>query len=158
MRVEWWIILSVYALSTGILFFIPKNKIRLAVVAFLFKQIITFLIGLVVVELGLIEYPIRLFASINRTSFTYEYYAFPVTCALFTVWYPNNRGRFIQLGYYVGFTSILTIGEVIIEKYTDLITYIHWEWYISWITICCSFFITRLFCIWFFSKSADNLL
>lgn len=158
MRVEWWIILSVYVISTGILFFIPKNKIRLAVVAFLFKQIITFLIGLVVVELGLIEYPIRLFASINRTSFTYEYYAFPVTCALFTVWYPNNRNRFIRLGYYVGFTSILTIGEVIIEKYTDLITYIHWEWYISWVTICFSFILTRLFCIWFFSKTQGKLL
>ncbi|KOP71015.1 hypothetical protein AMS60_23460 [Bacillus sp. FJAT-21945] len=151
MRIEWWLLLSVYALSTGILFFIPKNKIRLAIVAFLFKQIITFLIGLVVVELGLLEYPIRLFSSINRTSFTYEYYAFPVTCAIFTVWYPHDRRTFIQLGYYIAFTSILTLSEVIIEKNTDLIKYIHWEWYISWITICLSFYLTRSFCVWFFA-------
>jgi hypothetical protein len=57
MRMEWWLLLSVYVLATGILLFIPKNKIRLAVVAFLFKQEITFLLGLMVVELGLIEYP-----------------------------------------------------------------------------------------------------
>ncbi|MFC0414545.1 CBO0543 family protein [Cytobacillus solani] len=151
MRIEWWLLLSVYALSTGILFFIPKNKIRLAIVAFLFKQIITFLICLVVVELGLLEYPIRLFSSINRTSFTYEYYAFPVTCAIFTVWYPHDRRTFIKLGYYIAFTSILTLGEVIIEKNTDLIKYIHWEWYISWITICLSFYLTRSFCVWFFA-------
>ncbi|MGN7401755.1 CBO0543 family protein [Cytobacillus praedii] len=143
MRIEWWLLLSVYALSTGILFLIPKNKIRLATVAFLFKQIITFLIGLVVVELGLLEYPVRLFAPINRTSFTYEYYAFPVTCAIFTVWYPHNRRTFIKLGYYITFTSILTLGEVIIEKNTDLIKYIYWEWYISWITICLSFYLRR---------------
>ncbi|MFT4416184.1 CBO0543 family protein [Fredinandcohnia humi] len=147
---EWWLLLSVYVTATGMLFFIPKNKIRLAVVAFLFKQIITFLIGLVVVELGLLEYPVRLFASINRTSFTYEFYAFPVICAAFNVWYPSGRSNLIQIGYYVGFSSVMTIIEVIIEKYTDLITYIHWEWYISWITICFSFLLARLFCVWFF--------
>ncbi|MCH6264816.1 hypothetical protein KHB02_004655 [Bacillus sp. FJAT-50051] len=152
MRMEWWILISVYAVSTGILFFIPKNKFRLAVVAILFKQVITFLIGLVVVELGLLEYPVRLFPSVNRTSFTYEYFAFPVICAAFNVWYPNNRSTLTQFAYYVGYSTVLTIGEIIIEKYTDLITYIHWAWYISWITICLSFFISRLFCRWFFAK------
>jgi hypothetical protein len=153
MRIEWWILLSLYAVTTGILFFIPKNKIRLAVVAFLFKQVITFLVGLLVVELGLIEYPIRSFASINRTSFDYEFYFFPVTCAVFNVWYPNHRSPLIQLVYYIVFSTVLTIGEIILEKYTELIHYIHWEWYISWITIFISFFIVRRFCIWFFSKS-----
>lgn len=152
MRIEWWILISVWVVATGMLFFIPKNKIRLAVVAFLFQQVITFLIGLVVVEFGLLEYPIRFFASINRTSFTYEYYAFPVICAAFNVWYPNNRSTFIQVGYYVGVGSVLTIAEVIIEKYTELITFIHWEWYTSLISICLALFIARLFCVWFFKK------
>jgi hypothetical protein len=152
MRIEWWILISVYIVSIGIVFLIPKVKRRLAVVAFLYKQIITFLIGLVVVEWGLLEYPIRLFASINRTSFTYEYFAFPISCAAFNVWYPNGRSPLIQIGYYVGYSSVLTIIEVIVEKYTKLINYIHWEWYITWITICLSFFIVRLFCVWFFIK------
>lgn len=152
MRIEWWLLLSVYLVATGILFFIPKNKIRLAVVAFLFKQVITFLMGLVTVELDLLEYPVRLFTSINRTSFTYEYYAFPVTCAAFNIWYPNGQSTLIQIGYYVGFCTVLTIIEVIFEKYTLLIKYINWEWYITWVTICLSFYLTRLFCIWFFAK------
>ena len=153
MKIEWWILLSAYTVATGILFFIPKNKIRLAVVAFLFKQVITFLIGLLVVQWGLIEYPVRTFASINRTSFDYEFYIFPATCAVFNVWYPIHQKALIQLGYYILFSTVLTIGEVIIEKYTELIKYIHWEWYTSWITIFLSFFIVRLFCVWFFSKA-----
>ncbi|MGV3466859.1 MAG: CBO0543 family protein [Heyndrickxia sp.] len=152
MRIEWWILLAVYIVSTGILFFIPKNKIRIAVVAFLFKQVITFLIGLMVVELGLLKYPVRLFSSINRTSFTFEYYGFPVICAAFNVWYPKNKSKLIQFGYYVLYTSVMTLLEVIIEKYTDLLQYIHWEWYISWITLIGAFFIARLFCVWFFAK------
>jgi hypothetical protein len=152
MRIEWWILLFVYIVATGILFFIPKSKIRLAVVAFLFQQIITFLIGLVVVEFGLLEYPVRLFPTVNRTSFTFEYYAFPVICAAFNVWYPNNRSNLGQVGYYVGFSSVLTIAEVIIETYTSLINYIHWDWYTSLITIGLALYIARKFCVWFFIK------
>lgn len=152
MTIEWWILLSVILVATGILFLIPKNKIRLAVVAFLFKQVITFFSGLLVVELGYLEYPVRLFASVNRTSFTFEYYAFPVLCAAFNVWYPRNQNILIQLGYYVMFSSVLTIIEVIIENNTDLIKYIHWEWYITWVTVCLSYFMSRLFCVWFFTK------
>ena len=152
MRIEWWILISVYVVAIGILLFIPKTKIRLAVVGFLFTQVITFAMGLVAVELGLLEYPIRFFASINRASFTFEYFAFPVVCAAFNVWYPNGRSTLIQVGYYVGFSSVLTIAEVIIEKYTDLIEYLHWEWYISWITICLSLYLSRLFCVWFYNK------
>lgn len=152
MKIEWWILLSVYIVTTALLFSIPRDKIRLAMVAFLFKQVITFLIGIVVVELNLIEYPVRLFASINRTSFTYEQYVFPAICAIFIVWYPVHRSSIIQSGYYIGFSSVLTISEVIIEKYTNLIKYIHWEWYISWLTIYLSFCMVHLFCNWFFAK------
>jgi len=152
MRIEWWIIIFVYIAATGILLFIPKNRIHLAIFALLCKQLITFLVGLVVVELGLIEYPIRCFPSVNRTSFVYEYYAYPAVCAAFNVWYPNDRSRLYRFGYYAGFSSVLTIGEVIIEKYTLLINYIHWEWYMSWISLFISFYMVRLLCVWFFKK------
>jgi hypothetical protein len=58
-----------YIVATVVLLFIPKNRIRLAIFALLCKQVITFFIGLVVVELGLLEYPVRCFESVNRTSF-----------------------------------------------------------------------------------------
>lgn len=152
MRTDFWILLLVYLVAVAFLCFIPKNKIRIAVVAFLFKQIITFFIGLLVVQLGLIEYPVRSFASINRTSFDYEYFIFPATCAVFNAWYPNRQGILIRLSYYLVFTTVLTIGEIFIEKHTRLIHYIHWDWYISWITILFSFYIVHKLCIWFFEK------
>jgi hypothetical protein len=152
MRIEWWILISVYAVAVGILFFIPRNKIRLAVAAFLFMQVITFLAGLVVVELGMIEYPVRLFASVNRSSYDYEFFLLPIIGIAFIVWYPNGRSVPIQLGYYAGYSSVLTLLEVLIEKYTELVKYIHWEWYYTWITVCVSLVLARLFCVWFFAK------
>ncbi|WP_326163046.1 CBO0543 family protein [Schinkia azotoformans] len=61
-------------------------------------------------------------------------------------------GLFVQSGYFIGFSTVLTTIEVMLEKYTDLIKYIHWAWYISWITICISLFIVCLFCVWFLAK------
>ncbi|WP_345788342.1 CBO0543 family protein [Desulfosporosinus orientis] len=62
--------------------FIPKDKIRKALIAFLFKQVITWAVGLGVVELRLIEYPVRLFPYANRTSFSFEYFIYPSICAI----------------------------------------------------------------------------
>ncbi|MFD1953608.1 CBO0543 family protein [Paenibacillus thailandensis] len=153
MTLELWILLSVYVVAIGAFCFIPKNKIRLAVLAFLTKHVITFLIGLVVVEFGLIEYPVRLFPSVNRTSFTYEAFALPAVCSFFMIWYPIDRSKLYQLGYYAAYCSVLTGFELVLETYTDLIEYIHWEWYVTWISLCISFYITRRLCVWFFSKA-----
>lgn len=57
--------------------YIPKNKIRQAQVAFLITQVVTWIIGLLVVELRLIEYPVRIFSYANRSSFTFEFFIYP---------------------------------------------------------------------------------
>lgn len=45
---------------------IPKNKFREAQVIFFFKQLMTWIIGFLVVEYKLIEYPVRLFPHANN--------------------------------------------------------------------------------------------
>ena len=71
--------------------FISKNKIREAHVAFFFKQLITWVLGLLVVQLKLIEYPVRLFPYANKASFTFEYFVYPSLCAIFNVNFPEKK-------------------------------------------------------------------
>ncbi|WP_239631008.1 CBO0543 family protein [Paenibacillus sp. H1-7] len=129
---------------------IPRQKHRLAMVAFLFKQYITCIFGHAVVEHKLLAYPVRELADVSRTSFTYEYMAYPMTCAVFNAYYPNHRSGWIQFGYYVLFTTVLTIVEVLLVQYTDLIRYIRWNWFWSWVTIFLTFLMTRAFCVIYF--------
>ncbi|MEH7440227.1 CBO0543 family protein [Neobacillus drentensis] len=150
MRLEWWILLAVWILTIGMLFFIPKKKIRLAVTAFLLKQGITWIFGLVVVEYGLLSYPVREFADVNRSSFTYEFFVYPAVCAIFNVFYPNMRSKLIQFLYYCAFCTAMTVPEIFLEKYTDLIHYLNWAWYWTWITLFLTFAMTRWLCVWFF--------
>lgn len=136
--------------------FIPRNKIREAYLAFSFKQILTWLLGLTVVELGLIEYPVRLFPNANKASFTFEYFVYPSICAIFNVNFPENKGNFNKLMYYCYYCTSLTIIEVIVEKYTNIINYIHWTWYVTWISLLITFFATRKFYIWYLKSTENN--
>ena len=150
MKLEWWILLGVWLLSSGLLFLIPKQKLRLAITAFVFMQAVTWMFGLIVVEVGLLTYPVRLFAKANRASFTYEFFAYPAVAVIFNVFYPHLSRKAVKFFYYGAYCTALTIPEVLIEKYTDLLEYHHWTWYWTWITLFLTFMISRGFCVWFF--------
>ena len=136
--------------------FIPKDKIREAHVAFLFKQLLTWVLGLTVVEVKLIEYPIRLFPYSTKTSFAFEYFVYPSLCAIFNVHYPKNKSTFGQFMYYFYFCTTMTVFEVFVEKHTNILKYIHWTWYITWLTLFITFYCTRKYYVWFFKLNQNN--
>lgn len=99
MMIEYIVLMCVWIISISMLIFcVPKRKARIAYAGFLFKQTITWIAGLYVVEKGWIVYPVRLFPEQNRSSFTY----------------------------------------------------VHWAWYWTWLTLLLTFYLSRIFCLWFF--------
>jgi hypothetical protein len=159
MNIELTILYSIWSVTIFLLILIPKDRRKEASIAFLYQHFITWFIGLLVVEWHLIEYPVRLLASVNKTSFTFEFFVYPVISSFFALYYPNNRSLLIRLFYIAIFTSSLIIPEVIIEKYTDLLKYIHWEWYYSWLSVFFTLSLLRFFMKWFFKNSINrNLL
>ncbi len=136
--------------STLLIIFTPKEKIRQAIVVFMFKQLLTWLLGLTVAELGLIEYPVRSFAKATKTSFDFEYFIYPAFCVLFNLHYPRTKKLIVEFLYYFSFCTALTIIEIIVEKNTNIINYIHWTWYITWASFLITFYASRKFYLWFF--------
>jgi hypothetical protein len=56
------VLITIWCLTIiGLLCFVPRNKIREANIVFFFKQFMTWILGLLTVEFGLIEYPAREF-------------------------------------------------------------------------------------------------
>lgn len=129
--------------------FIPRDKIREAYLAFSFKQILTWLLGLTVAELRLIEYPVRLFPYATKVSFSFEYFAYPSICAIFNVNFPEGKSNFKKFMHYFYYCTTITTLEVIVERYTNIITYINWTWYVTWISLFLTFFMTRRFYVWY---------
>jgi hypothetical protein len=141
-----WIIMII-----ALLVFVPKNKIREASSVYLFKLLLTFVLGLFVVQMKWIEYPVRsIFPYAHKTSFTFEFFVYPAICVLFILYYPWKKNVIIQLGHFVVFCSVMTILEVLIEHYTQLIDYKKWTWYWTWISLFLTFFLSLRYYIWFF--------
>jgi hypothetical protein len=150
MKVEWLILGLCWLTAIGVLWFIPKAMRRLALVAFLFKQALTWLTGLIVVQYGMLSYPVRLFHEINRASFSFEFMLYPMVCAVFNARFPDDSSWVMKAGYYIMYCTMITVPEVIFERYTDLIQYHTWAWYDTWFTLLITFWMSRTFCVWFF--------
>lgn len=147
-----WIITSILLIK-----YVPKNRIREAHISFLFKQVITWLFGLLVVEKGLISYPNRLFfKKAIKSSFTFEYFVYPALCALFNLYYPEKSNKIVKINYYFIHTSIITCFEIFAVKYTNLIKYNNWTWYWSFITMWLSYYVSRIYHRWFYKDRSNN--
>jgi len=130
--------------------FIPREKQRNAQLNLLFMQFLTWFLGLFVVNLNLIQYPVRFFAEANGSSFTFEFLAYPVICALFNEYYPEHKGKFTKFRYCTIICSALTVLEIILENHTQLIKYINWNGYLTWSSIFITLYISRLYNRWYF--------
>ncbi len=142
-----------WIITIAVLFFsIPINRIREALLIFFFKQLITWILGITVAQYGLIEYPVRSFPYATRASFDFEYFIYPAVCVVFNLHYPEGKSRFRQFMHYAITCTIVTVVEVLCEKHTNIINYIHWTWYITWLTLFITFFASRKFYVWFFRR------
>ena len=130
---------------------VPVERIREAIVIFFFKQSLTWLFGLLVVQLGLIKYPSRVFSKATNTSFTYEFWVYPIICIIFNLYYPFGESVVAQIWHYTVYSSAIAVIEYILERYTQLIKYENWAWYWTWITLALTFLASNLFYRWLFS-------
>ena len=147
-----WIIMTILLIK-----FVPRNRIREAWVIFLFKQFMTWIFGLVVVEKNLIRYPSRLFfKKASKTSFTFEYFVYPALCVLFNLYYPEKKSKIYKMYYYFSYTSFITVLELIALKYTKLIKYKNWNWYWTFSTLWILFYFSHMYYRWFFKDRSAN--
>ncbi|MEH7110185.1 CBO0543 family protein [Bacillus sp. JJ1764] len=153
MKVEIWILIISIIITIILLWkFIPRNKILDAHISFLFMQVLTWLFGSIVSEEKLIVYPVRFMEYAYRVSFTFEYFIFPAVSAIYNVNFHRLNNVKYKVGYMFFFPSIISGTEAILEKYTDVIKYIHWAWYWSWITIFITLQLSYWYYLWFMKK------
>lgn len=148
---EWFMIVSVWLICFISILFIPKQKYRQASFIFVFAQLPAWIFGLAVVEAGLIKYPVRVFSKANGTSFTFEYLALPFICIFFNLYFPENKGLYRKVIYYMSFLSFFTLLEYFVEKYTLILKYVHWNWYTTFTSMALFMYLVRLIYKWFYN-------
>lgn len=153
MKIDQMILYILYACTFISLAFIPKNKLRDASIIFIFQQGVTWFAGILAIGFNLLEYPVRELAKVNGTSFLFEFFLYPVITIFFCINYPKTNSiwiKFLYLGAFATGLTGLTVPEVIIEKYTNLITYIDWKWYYTWSSVYATLYLAWTFYRWLF--------
>lgn len=150
MKIDQLILYILYSCTFISLAFIPKDKLRDASIIFLFQQFVTWFAGILAVGFNLLEYPVRELAKVNGTSFLYEFFQYPVITVFFCLFYPKTNSFWKKSLYISAYSTGLTLPEVIIEKYTNLISYIHWHWYYTWASVYATLFLAWIFYKWYF--------
>lgn len=111
-----------------IVFIIPRKKYSEAIFTFLAGQPFFWLGALLLMHWGLIRSPVREFPKATDLLFTVDYYLNPLLCMLYVLFEPQAH-RTIRFFYFALWISLLTIIDVALERYTDLVHFIHYAWY-----------------------------
>ncbi|RID89170.1 hypothetical protein D1953_00970 [Peribacillus asahii] len=139
----------------GFILFIPRKNRRKGLFAFMMFQSIIWLCDMPAFKYGLLSAPIREFPKATDLALTINYFFYP---ALFSIFYVHKKvkdGLWSRFAYFFVWVSIITLCDIVIERYTDLLEYGLLTWYGMWIYIGFLFFVSRVCCNWFFK---DNTL
>ncbi|MFB9325913.1 CBO0543 family protein [Paenibacillus aurantiacus] len=146
------------AIGIILLALVPKGRRKEAAAIFLFQQFPAWILGLAVVELGWISYPVRDFQQASHTSFSFEFLLLPTIAVYYNLLFPAKARRKWQVAYTLGFGLALTGPEYLIMRMTRLIDYIHWEWYWTLLSVMGVLVLSRLFHTWFFGSELTRPL
>lgn len=153
MNLDRWILIAIICFSIIMIWImVPKKKAREAWVLFLSMGMITWPAGLLAVEMGWIKYPVQLLAranDYNKASFTYEFFLFPMTSVVFSLYYSKVVSKIGQFLYFFLFAGMFTILEVILEKTTMLVEYDEWKWYWTLFTLMVSLYLNHKYYEWY---------
>lgn len=138
----------------GFILFIPRKDWRKGFLAFLMFQAIIWLCDMPSFQIGLLSAPVREFPKATDLPITIDYFFYPVLFSIFYIKKRVNGSRTSKMTYFFVWISVITLFDIIIERYTDLLKYETLPRFGMWIYIGFLFFISQLCCNWFYKDKS----
>ncbi|MFT4416183.1 CBO0543 family protein [Fredinandcohnia humi] len=134
----------------GLFLIIPRKNRRKGFLAFLMFQAIIWLCDMPAFTYGLLTAPVRELPKATDLPLTIDYFFYPV---LFSIYYVNKRIKgslWYRFTYFFIWITVITLFDIVLERYTDLLEYGILTWYGMWIYIGFLFYVSQVSCNWFF--------
>lgn len=160
MIVERFIFIAIALMSISSMIYIPKEKIRKALISFLAFHATTWFTSIILVQTGKVVFPVREFVKSTSVNFIPQFLFYPTIFMWFILLFPNNRSILIKITHYILFVSIMFWFIYFTSKYTDIYRFPNSTDY-SIVTrgysrIFFQFGICHLFITWFFRKEKST--
>jgi hypothetical protein len=129
--------------------YVPIEMKREAHITFLFASTIAWIFEYLQLVLGLIEFPFREFEVATKMSFSLHYFVYPTFSVFFVLCYPLEKGQLRVLVHFLLYSMAVSTYTLFIEKYSSLIHYLKWNWFMSLLTNLILLYIIKKFVFWF---------
>lgn len=136
----------------GFIMFIPQKDRRKGLLAAVMFQALIWLCDMPAFTYGLVTAPVHLFPKATDLTVTINYFFYPVLFAIFYVHWKAKKSLWYRLTYFFVWISIVTINDIVLERYTNLIKYGSLTWFGMWIYIGFLFYISLICCNWFYKE------
>jgi uncharacterized membrane protein len=155
MRMEHLILLAMWLFGfVGFILFIPRKDRRKGLLAFLMFQAIIWLCDMPAFQIRLLSAPVRELPKATDLPLTIDYFFYPVLFAIFYV-HKSVKGSLLSRStFFFVWTSAITLFDIVIERYTDLLKYELLPWYGMWFYIVFLFYVSQVCCNWFYKDKA----
>lgn len=157
MSKEFFILTVVTIFSITTVFYIPKDKYRLSFVSFFTFQTLTWAGFIILVELGKIEFPVRLFVRATRGGVVNNFLFFPMIFVWFVIIFERIKSRVKKVFHYVYFISLIVWYIKFIAEYTNLQNFLKGtpvsQIVRLYINFTAYFIVSHLFVLWFSKKA-----
>ncbi|MDU0200086.1 MULTISPECIES: CBO0543 family protein [Paenibacillus] len=119
-----------------------RKPIKDWLIIFLLKSVVTAITDCFIIAADLLDYPIRFFPKVFDTNIVFDFLVFPTLCVFYNITTQHSKLKsiFVQALLY---SIPVTLLEFWAEKNTELITYKHWNAFVSLITLMATFLIVR---------------
>ncbi|WP_449536500.1 CBO0543 family protein [Ferdinandcohnia sp. Marseille-Q9671] len=138
----------------ALILFIPRKDRRKAALAFLMFQGIIWLCDMPSLTYGFLRAPVRFFPKATDLPLTIDYFFYPALFSIFYIHRKVNSNPLARISYFLVWISIITLFDIVIERYTDLLEYGLITWYGMWVYIWFLFYVSQVCCDWFYKDKA----
>ncbi|MBP1155572.1 hypothetical protein ACVLD2_000514 [Paenibacillus sp. PvR052] len=153
MSLERAILIIVWIVGTIVIaLLVHRPDFRQFVMGFLVCQAITWVNEALHVKLHWVSYPVREFPKATELGFTMQYMVYPLLCGIYLICEPQRSWTARGL-YLIAWCSGLAVFHYGLARYTRLIQYIHYHWYIVWIAFFIIFVLVNAIVRWFFKDA-----
>ncbi|SFD45205.1 hypothetical protein SAMN05216238_101402 [Lentibacillus persicus] len=146
-----WLFLISGLVLTGIL--LTKRPLIQWLLCFFIAAYFASFLGDLVAKAGMLTYPVKLFPQL-QSSVLYEYLLLPLICVRHVqITYQSSFLKWCLYAFF--YSGVVTIVEVLLEKYTALVHFINWNWLYSLISVM--FFIVGIrLLMWLINTARKN--
>lgn len=156
MRLEHVILIAMWLVGiVGFVLFITRKDRREGLFSLMVFQSFVWLCDMFSFEFGLLSAPVRLFPKATDLALTINYIFYPVLFSIYYVKRKSKGNRRKRITFFLIWISAITLFDVVIERYTDLLEYGLITWYWMWVYIGFLFFVSQVCSDWFFKDKAS---